>query len=48
MIQVANPIYDEAFKYLMADNKSAWVLLSALLGEDIQLVDLLPQALHRS
>ncbi len=43
MIQIANPIYDEAFKYLMADNKSAWVLLSALLGEDIELLDLLPQ-----
>jgi hypothetical protein len=43
MIQIANPIYDEAFKYLMADNKAAWTLLSALLGEDIELVELLPQ-----
>jgi hypothetical protein len=50
MIQIANPIYDEAFKYLMADNKSATILLSALLGEDIQLISLLPQerSIHTS
>ena len=43
MIQIANPFYNEAFKYLMGDQKAAWVLLSALLGEDIELLELLPQ-----
>jgi hypothetical protein len=27
----------------MGDQKAAWVLLSALLGEDVELVELLPQ-----
>ena len=43
MIQIANPCYDVVFKYLMADFKAARILLSALLGEEIEILDLLPQ-----
>lgn len=43
MIQIANPAYDVVFKYLMADYKSAKTLLSALLGEHIEILELLPQ-----
>src|SRR3989339_2010657 len=35
MLQIANPIYDVVFKYLMDDNKVAKLLLSAIIGEDI-------------
>jgi predicted transposase/invertase (TIGR01784 family) len=43
MIQIANPCYDVVFKYLMADFKAARILLSALLGEEIDILELLPQ-----
>jgi len=43
MIIIANPIYDEAFKFLMADIKAATSFLTALLGEDIEILELLPQ-----
>lgn len=50
MIQIANPSYDVVFKYLMADFKAAKVLLSALLGNEVEILELLPQersvALH--
>jgi predicted transposase/invertase (TIGR01784 family) len=43
MIQIANPSYDVVFKYLMADFKAAKILLSALLGDGIEILELLPQ-----
>ncbi len=35
MVQIANPIYDVVFKYLMKDEKVARLLLSAIIGKDI-------------
>lgn len=35
MIQIANPIYDSVFKYLMEDERIAKTLLSALLKKEI-------------
>ncbi len=35
MIQIANPIYDVVFKYLLNDNKVAKIFLSAILEEEI-------------
>jgi hypothetical protein len=35
MIQIANPIYDVVFKYMMSDNKVAKLLLSAIIGQEI-------------
>ncbi len=35
MIQIANPIYDVVFKYLLDDNKVAKIFLSAILEEEI-------------
>ena len=36
VMHVANPIYDVTFKYLLEDSKVAKLLLSAIIGEDIQ------------
>jgi len=41
-VQIANPLHDAAFKYLLGDGDSAKVLLSALLNEEI--VSLVPLA----
>jgi len=35
-MQIANPIYDVAFKYLLDDNGAAKIFLSALIGEKIE------------
>jgi hypothetical protein len=35
-MQVINPIYDSAFKYLMDDNKVAKLFISAIIGEEIE------------
>ncbi len=35
MLQIANPIYDVVFKYLMNDEKVAKLLLSALIGREV-------------
>ncbi|MFK7950642.1 MAG: hypothetical protein AB8G11_23860 [Saprospiraceae bacterium] len=35
MIQIANPIYDVVFKFMMSDNKVAKLLLSAIIGNEI-------------
>jgi predicted transposase/invertase (TIGR01784 family) len=43
MIQIANPSYDAVFKYLMSDFKASKILLSALLGDGVEILDLLPQ-----
>ena len=34
-MQIANPIYDTVFKYMMSDSKVAKMLLSAIIGEPI-------------
>jgi len=34
-MQIANPIYDIVFKYMMSDNRVAKSLLSAIIGEKI-------------
>jgi len=38
-MQIANPIYDTVFKYMMSDNKVAKSLLSAIIGEKIVKLD---------
>ena len=43
MITIANPIYDVVFKKLMEDLVAARSLLSALLGEEVEILELLPQ-----
>ena len=35
VIQIANPIYDSVFKYLMEDERIAKIILSALLKKEI-------------
>lgn len=35
MVQIANPIYDSVFKYLMEDERVAKTILSALLKKDV-------------
>ena len=42
-MQIANPIYDVVFKYLMEDNKIAKLLISAIIGEKIISLDCLPK-----
>lgn len=42
-MHIANPIYDVVFKYLMEDNKIARIFLSAIIGEEIESIDFLPQ-----
>ncbi|MCP4699170.1 MAG: hypothetical protein GY862_20305, partial [Gammaproteobacteria bacterium] len=42
-MQIANPMYDTVFKFLMEDSKSAILLLSAIIGEEIESLDFLPQ-----
>jgi len=43
MTQIANPIYDVVFKYLMEDAKVAKLLLSAIIGEEVVVLEFLPQ-----
>jgi len=38
-VQIANPIYDTVFKYLMSDSRIARALLSAIIGEKIVELD---------
>ncbi|MBN2395928.1 MAG: hypothetical protein JXC36_05645 [Candidatus Atribacteria bacterium] len=42
-MQIANPIYDTVFKFLMEDKESAILLLSTIIGEEITSLDFLPQ-----
>ncbi|MBF0227936.1 MAG: hypothetical protein HQK76_21045, partial [Desulfobacterales bacterium] len=42
-MEIANPIYDVVFKYMMDDNKVAKLLLSAIIGEEIENLDFKPQ-----
>ena len=42
-MRIANPMYDAAFKYLMDDDASARLLVGAVLGEDVESLQPLPQ-----
>lgn len=42
-MEVANPIYDVVFKYLMEDNEAAKVFISNIIGENIIHLELKPQ-----
>ena len=42
-MQVANPIYDTVFKYLMSDSRIAKAILSSIIGEKIEELDFQPQ-----
>ncbi len=41
-MQIANPIYDVVFKYLMDDNKIAKLLISKIIGEQVSSLDFKP------
>ena len=43
IMQIANPIYDVVFKYLMEDAKIAKLLISSIIGEEIETLDFRPQ-----
>ena len=43
IMQIANPIYDSVFKYLLEDRESAILLLSAIIEQPIEKLELLPQ-----
>jgi hypothetical protein len=42
-MHIANPIYDVVFKYLMEDAKVAKLLISSIIGEEIESLDFRPQ-----
>ena len=42
-MRIANPMYDAAFKYLMDDDASARLLVGAVLGEEVESLQALPQ-----
>jgi len=42
-MQIANPIYDVVFKYLLEDSESAILLLSAIIDQPIETLKFLPQ-----
>ena len=42
-MQIANPIYDVVFKYLMEDAKVAKLMISSIIGEHIEKLAFLPQ-----
>ncbi|MEQ1745368.1 MAG: hypothetical protein ABMA02_08080 [Saprospiraceae bacterium] len=46
MVQIANPIYDVVFKYLMNDEKMAKLLLSAIIGKEVVSLDFRPTEHH--
>ncbi len=43
LMHIANPIYDVVFKYLMEDAKVAKLLISSIIGEEIEELDFRPQ-----
>jgi len=43
IMQIANPIYDVVFKYLMEDLEIATLIISTIMGEEIELLQFLPQ-----
>jgi hypothetical protein len=42
-MQIANPIYDVVFKYMMEDNTVAKLLVSSIIGEDVVSLEPKPQ-----
>jgi len=42
-MQIANPIYDVVFKYLMEDLEIAKLIISTIMGEEIEVLQFLPQ-----
>jgi hypothetical protein len=42
-MKIANPIYDVVFKYLMDDNKIAKLVISKIIGEEIESLDFQPK-----
>jgi len=46
MVEIANPIYDVVFKYLMNDEKVARLLLSAIIGREIVSLEFRPTEHH--
>lgn len=42
-MQIANPIYDVVFKYLMEDSKIAKLMISSIIGENIEELAFMPQ-----
>jgi len=42
-MQIANPIYDVVFKYLMEDGKIAKLMISSIIGENVEELTFLPQ-----
>ena len=44
-MEIANPIYDAAFKYLMQDQRAARLLVGRIAGLDIESLELRPQEL---
>ena len=47
-MEIANPIYDAAFKYLMQDDRAARLLVGRIAGLDIESLELRPQELAAS
>ena len=41
-MQIANPIYDAVFKYLMDDNRVAKILISKIIGQEIESLEFQP------
>lgn len=48
MIQIANPIYDSVFKYMMQNNKVCIILLGALLNRDLVEVEVVNNEIIRA
>ena len=46
MVQIANPIYDIVFKYMMHDEKVARLLLSAIIGQEVVSLEFRPTEHH--
>ena len=42
-VQIANPVYDVVFKYLMEDNDIAKLIVSTIIGEEVVYLDPKPQ-----
>jgi len=46
-MHIANPIYDSVFKYLLDDNRVARLLISAIIGEEIESLDFSPTEIKK-
>ena len=42
-MHIANPMYDAIFKHLLEDTVSARLIIGAILGEEIEALELVPQ-----